>query len=425
PSGEKALGVYHNYTSLTSALSEYAAAYPNIVRLYSLGQSVQGRELWAMLITDNPDAEEDEPEFKYVSTIHGDEPVGTELCLYLINYLLVKYATDTRISNLVDSTEIWIVPLMNPDGREKVWRYNANSIDLNRNFPVFPGEFTGTHYSGAPLNETNRQIETQHVMRWTARHNFVLSANIHTGELAVNYPYDDDGKPSGTDSPSPDDLMFENVCRRYSVHNTDLWNSPEFTNGITNGAVWYVIKGGMQDWNYRYAGCNEVTIELSVTKWPAESTLALYWANNTESMLAYMEAVHIGVRGLVTDGRTGEPLWAEVRVVNNAQPVATDPDVGDYHRMLLPGTYDLTFASEGYFTKTVEDVVVLNDTPVRVDVGLLDGDIDGDGVIGASDIQLIVNAILGYPGDFPTDLDGGGTTSTDLQLIVNTVLSRR
>ena len=82
---DKALGGYHNYAGLTAELADYTAVYPDICRLYTLGQSVQGRELWAMLITDDPNTEEDEPEFKYVSTMHGNEPLGTEMCLYFID----------------------------------------------------------------------------------------------------------------------------------------------------------------------------------------------------------------------------------------------------------------------------------------------------------------------------------------------------
>jgi hypothetical protein len=128
-----ALGSYHNYATLTDELNIYTEAYPEICRLYTLGQSVEGRELWAMLISDNPNDEEDEPEFKYVSTMHGNETLGTEMCLYFIDLLLTEYGTDERITSLVDSTAIWIVPLMNPDGFESSTRANANGFDLNRN----------------------------------------------------------------------------------------------------------------------------------------------------------------------------------------------------------------------------------------------------------------------------------------------------
>jgi len=420
--GAKGLGVYHSYTSLTTELEAYAATYPGICRLYTTGQSVQGRELWAVLITDNPDIEEDEPEFKYVGSMHGDEPVGMELCLYFLDALLTGYGTDERITQIVDGTAVWILPLMNPDGLEIGWRYNASRLDLNRSFPAFPEDFSGTVFDDATLEPSEWPAEVAHVMQWTLDNSFVLSANLHTGALVVNYPYDDDNKGS-VDSPTPDDLMFEDVSRRYSIHNLPLWNSAEFEDGITNGAAWYSIDGGMQDWNYRYVACNEVTLELSNTKKPSASLLPTYWADNRESMLSYLEAVHMGVRGVVTDRDTGAPLWAEVTVADNAQPVFTDPDVGDYHRMLLPGTYNLDFSAPGHITRTVPGVVVSDGAAARVDVALADPDIDNDGVVGATDLQLVVLSILGNPPPYDCDLDGGGVSATDLQKLINVILT--
>jgi hypothetical protein len=176
------------------------------------------------------------------------------------------------------------------------------------------------------------------------------------------------------DSPTPDDLLFEEVSRRYSVHNPPMWNSSSFPDGITNGAAWYSISGGMQDWNYRYASCSEVTIELSNVKKPSASQIPSFWSNNAKSMLSYLEAVHIGVRGLVTDSTTAAPLWAEVLVEGNNHPVFTDPNVGDYHRMLLPGTYDLTFSADGYLPRVVENVIVTDGSTTRIDVELTRAD---------------------------------------------------
>jgi carboxypeptidase D len=382
---DTALGGHHNYAGLTVELADYAAAYPEICRLYTLGQSVQGRELWAILITDDPNTEEDEPEFKYVSTMHGDEPLGTEMCLYFIDMLLTTYDSNDRVAELVDNTAIWIVPLMNPDGLEIDQRLNADGYDLNRTFPAYPEDFTGNIFDGEPLGDGDHPIEVGHVMRWTAANSFVLSANFHTGALVVNYPYDDDDK-GHVDSPTPDDLLFENVSRRYSVHNVPMWDSPYFADGITNGAAWYSISGGMQDWNYRYASCNEFTIELSNTYKPSASSIPNFWNNNRDSMLSYAEAVHIGARGIVTDRATGEPVWAEVRIEGNSHPVFTDPNVGDYHRMLLPGVYNIIFNAPGYAQKLVENVVVANGPATRLDVELASVDLDDDGDVDLADL---------------------------------------
>ena len=392
----KALGEYNNYASVTAMLEDCAAAYPHITHLESIGQSVQGRELWVLYISDNPGEKEDEPAFKYIATMHGDEPVGTELCLYFIDLLLTEYGSDPRITELIDNTAIAIMPLMNPDGREAASRYNAQYLDLNRRFPHYPADYTGTAYDGEPLHDAGRPPEVAHVMRWTAANRFVLSANFHTGALVVNYPYDEDGVRSGTEAPTPDDALFQDVSRRYSFYNLPMWNSSRFQDGITNGSAWYAIFGSMQDWNYRYIACNEVTIELSDVKRPAASTLPQFWEDNRESMLAYLEAVQIGVRGLVTDALTGDPLDARITIEGNAQPVFTDPDVGNYHRMLLPGMYTITVESDGYQPWTIPDIIVDRGTATRADVALVpldaafDADVDGNGVVNAIDVEVRV-----------------------------------
>ncbi len=368
-SGEKALGTYPSLGTLVGDLQQVAADHPDIVRLTSLGQSVQGRHLWAMLITDNPDIEEDEPEFKYVSTMHGDEPVGTAMCMYLIDRLTSDYGSDSRITELVDETAIWIVPLMNPDGWVNGTRTNANGFDLNRHFPYYPSQFTDTIFDGAPLLDESRQPEIAHIMRWSAENSFVLSANLHTGTVVVNYPYDfEPGYSSGEDALSPDDALFEALSLIYATHNTPMYNSFIFDDDITNGSAWYSIDGGMQDWNYRYLANMEVTIELAVPKKPNQSQLPTYWANNEESMLSYMEAVHTGIRGVVREHRTGPPIYAAITIDNNPQRVFTDPDVGDYHRILLPGTYTVTVEAPGYPTRVYEDVEVVAGAATRLDV---------------------------------------------------------
>lgn len=137
-------------------------------------------------------------------------------------------------------------------------------------------------------------------------------------------------------------------------------------------------------------------------------------------MLSYLEAVHIGVRGIVTDYVTGAPLWAKVAVADNTHPVFTDPDVGDYHRMLLPRTYTLTFTAPGHADKTVESVVVDAGDAVRLDVQLLSsGDTDRDGIpdvvegIGDPDGD-------GIPNLLDLDSDGDGFDDSVEQFLAHT-----
>ena len=138
--------------------------------------------------------------------MHGDEPVGMEMNFYFIQHLLENYGSDTRVTNLVNSTDIWIVPNMNWDGYSRAggaWRWNANGVDLNRNFP----EWTTTSFSSdtntsarmetcsdGPAPQTALlQAETVAIMNFRKAHRFVASANFHTGDLVVNYPWDTNG----------------------------------------------------------------------------------------------------------------------------------------------------------------------------------------------------------------------------------------
>lgn len=136
---------HHNYVAMERFLKELNTNYPNITRLYSIGSSVQGRELYVMEITKNPGKHSSEkPEVKYVGNMHGNEVVGREVLLLLLRYLCENYGTDERVTRLVETIRLHVLPSMNPDGYEiskegDVYgikgRANAKDVDLNRNFP--------------------------------------------------------------------------------------------------------------------------------------------------------------------------------------------------------------------------------------------------------------------------------------------------
>jgi carboxypeptidase D len=338
---------YHNYGALTSFMEDIATRYPSITRLFSIGKSVQSRELWGIEISDNIDKSEAEPQFQYIANMHGDEVVGREMSLYLIELLCSKYGVDDRITKLVNDTDIYIIPSMNPDGYERRQRGNANNVDLNRNFP---DQFT------SPSNtKTGKQPEVQAVMTFVEQHHFVLGANFHGGAVVANYPYDGNSNyRSGAYASTPDDSVYKFTASTYSNKHRTMHNSWEFSGGITNGAEWYVLYGGMQDWNYVYnQGSFHITIELSDDKWPSASSLATFWDDNREAMLSYMELVHqLGIKGIVRS-TTGTPLAATITVGGNSRTVVTNPAHGDYYRLLAPGTYSITASATGYTPSTV------------------------------------------------------------------------
>ncbi|HPF37766.1 MAG TPA: M14 family zinc carboxypeptidase [Phycisphaerae bacterium] len=353
---------YHTYPQVEAALLAAEANYPDICMRVNLGQTVQGRTMWALCITDNVGVEEDEPEFRYISSMHGDEVVGVELCLMLIDELTTNYDTDARIKSIVDSIEIWIVPCMNPDGYVANTRENAQGVNLNRDFP---DPFTSPENSGA-----NRAPETANIVNWCRGRSFTLAANYHCGTLVVNYPFDSNADGASVFSPTPDEAMFVLISETYSRYNPPMWNSSSFYHGITNGADWYSIFGGMQDWSYRYMGTNEVTIEVSNLDRPSASLIPQFWSENRESMLSYMETCLWGIRGLVTSAADGTALAATCRIVDRDHDVFSDPDVGDYHRMVEPGVYDLRFDAVGFDHQVVTNVSVSAGDATWVDAAL-------------------------------------------------------
>jgi hypothetical protein len=389
------LGIWHTYAQATADLNTIHGAYPNLTQLISIGKTVQDRDIWAMRITDNPTLDEDEPEFFYQGSLHGDEPIGMAMSLYFIQHLLENYGSDSRITGIVNETDLWMVPNLNWDGYSKLnpSRNNANFVDLNRNFPEWTtislspdtkylGPYGNVYDGPAPVTAL-LQPETAAMMNWRAGQRFVASASLHSGDLVVSYPWDTNGNFLADYAATPDDALFREMAYAYSSNNPGMLNNPFFQQGRTNGDDWYPLTGGEGDWAYIYTGSNELTIELGTVKYPPAGQLPTIWNNNREAMLGLVETVHWGVRGIVSGALNGLPLNAKVTVSGPApsptpdshhpatHPVFSDPDIGDYHRMLLPGNYTIQFASPGYVTQTISGVVVAAGQTTDLDVQLV------------------------------------------------------
>ena len=368
---------YPTYTEYVQRMQQYVADYPDLCRLYDIGDTQEGLDLLVVKISDNPDDEEDEPEVFYTSTMHGDETTGFVLMLRLIDWLLANYGSDPTATEMVDEMEIWINPVANPDGTYRCGstvcdaitspvRSYMNGQDPNRSFPD-PGD---------PNYNYPWEIETQAMIDFAEAHSIVLSANFHGGIEVVNYPWDN--IYSGfADQYHVDDVWLEAISRDYA--DSAQANSPSGymdgqDNGITNGYDWYATRGSRQDFMTYYHGCRETTIELSNTKFLPTSQLDAHWTYNEEALKNYLLEALEGIRGVVT-GPGGVPVDATIEVLGHDTAadrswVYTDPQVGDYHRMISPGTYDLKFSAWGYEDLYEYNVVVGTGDATRVDVSM-------------------------------------------------------
>ncbi|KNC28936.1 hypothetical protein FF38_02940 [Lucilia cuprina] len=370
--------VYHNHEELTKFLRSTSARYPNLTALYSIGKSIQGKDLWVLVVSSSPyEHMVGKPDVKYVGNIHGNEPVGRELLLHLIQYLVTSYETDQYVKWLLDNTRIHIFPSMNPDGfavsKEGTCdggqgRYNARGFDLNRNFPDY---FKQNNKRGQP--------ETDAVKDWISKIQFVLSGSLHGGALVASYPYDNTPNAricrssalcamfqtySAAPSLTPDDDVFKHLSLVYAKNHAKMSRgvacksaTPAFENGITNGAAWYPLTGGMQDYQYVWYGCMEVTLEISCCKYPPSYELKKYWEDNQLSLIKFLAEAHRGVQGFVLDLNNAPVERASLKIKGRDVGFQTTKH-GEFWRILLPGYYKLEIFAEGFNPREVEFVVV-------------------------------------------------------------------
>ena len=361
---------YPGYEEYLVFMDSFSTTYPSICKLVEIGETVEGRKLLFVKISDNVNVKETEPEFMYSSSMHGDELVGYMLMLKLIDYLLSNYTTNSDIKNLIDNIEIWINPLANPDGAyhsgnssvSAATRYNANNIDLNRNFP--------DPEDGPNPDGNEYQPEVIAMINFMKKHNFVLSANLHGGSEVVNYPWDT------WQERHTDDDWFQFISHEYADtarFYSDYTYLSGFNEGIINGFDWYSISGGRQDYVTYFLHGREVTLELSNTKLPDISLMHTYWDYNYRSLINYIKQTTYGISGIITDSITGYPVKAKVIIQDYDDDMSyiwSDSITGNYHRLVLQGTYDLTFQAKGYKLKTINNIQVKKNEKTRLNVQL-------------------------------------------------------
>lgn len=346
---------YPTYEAYEEMMFDFAQNHPDKCEIITLGTLSSNRKILVAHI--NNGVSDGKPKFLYTSTIHGDETTGYIMMLRLIDYLL-ENQTLPEVQNVLDNIDLFVCPNTNPDGTyhggnntvNGATRANAQGIDMNRNFPDMND---GPHPDGNPY-----ATETEWLMDFAQNYQFTMAANYHGGAEVMNYPWDNE-----TDL-HVDDAWWQLVSREYAdlCHQVNPNYMTFKNNGITNGAQWYMIGGGRQDYMNYYHKCREVTIECSDTKCPSGSQLPNFWNINKNSIFAYMNQCLYGIHGVVTDMNTGAPVSATISISNHDNDysvVESQMPAGDFHRPIKGGTYNVVVTANGYYpfqqTVTVPD----------------------------------------------------------------------
>lgn len=325
---------YPTYDLYVAFMQHLADDYESLCHLDTIGISAEGRLILALQIAAQDDGDTSRPEFFYSATIHGDEVLPYYLMLRLADSLLSSYGSSQQITRLLQHTRIVINPLANPDGTyhggnhtlSSAWRYNANGVDLNRNFP---------DPFGATALDT-LQTENRDMINYVSSHRFRMSANLHSGAEVLNYPWD---SFTSTQSPHPDSRWWQAVCKRFAdtVHhrNNNLFRQVA-SSGYIAGGDWYVIRNGRQDYMNYYHGIRELTLEVSNVKLLSNSRLNPYWAALSQSLINYIEEV------LYLDNNpfaVSQPQPSQPRIYPN-------PTRGMVYIDLLEGRHEFDFRSK-------------------------------------------------------------------------------
>lgn len=235
--------VYHHYPDLTTELQDLASRYPDISKLTSIGQSVQGRELWQMEITDFGAPDENKSTVYVDGGHHGNEQLGMEMALQLVHEALYGQLSSPE---LLRQFHFFIVPMINPDGNTVDQRTNANGVDLNRNY-AFEWTDEGNHGSG-PESEPEARHNADNMRAIDDEYGMDLYLSGHTGTNILIYSW------AWSNDPAPDDALLHRI-------GAEANNLTGVAFGQTSQEL-YIATGSSKDMAYGELGAPAFTYEV-------------------------------------------------------------------------------------------------------------------------------------------------------------------
>ena len=313
---------YHTYQELTDELHSLQANHSDIMSLTSIGKTYEGRDLWMVKLSDNVDQEEDEPGVLFMGAHHGNEWPGIEICLFFIQYVVEHYENDTlpEIRNAINNTQIFLIPMINPDGVMADTRKNcvpnhgpfgysssvtSYGVNLNRNYDdpwflayLFPVQYylpfilsdSSFNYRGPyPFSEN----ETRAVKDFAEAHAIIISISYHSYGEFIIYPW------LHTTKQTPDEPLFRSVGENISsINHYYLLVKEDRRIPLYGGTL-----GSSENWLYREKGTIAYTIEAGAQQRPTspqvmynlcmtQTTVHLYLCQRAQTIESEKEALY-------------------------------------------------------------------------------------------------------------------------------------
>ena len=302
PAGYKG---FHTHAEMVAEVEAIAAAHPSIVRTFSIGESHQGRELVAAKVSDNVATDEAEPEAYIDGLTHGNEPMSLEMTIRALRWLAEGYGSDSRITGIVDRTEVWIVFAVNPDGQAydygsgalRNWRKNrqpnagttAIGTDLNRNYGYRWGgsgsstspsssKYRGSSAFSSPETRAVRDFVRSRVVG--GRQQIKVAISFHEYGRYVMWPY------AATTTNLPADMTSQDRSALVTIG-----KAMASRNGYTpmQASDLYVASGTTADWLYGTYRLSAYTVEMSAVDYPKDTAIAAETGRNRDAVLYLLE----------------------------------------------------------------------------------------------------------------------------------------
>ncbi len=288
---QTATASYYTYDTMARQLQDWAAQYPEITQLSSIGKSIEGREIWALKVSDNAAVDEAEPACLLLGGTHAREWIGVELTMASLRAYLEGYSKkDERLTRLIKEREVWFVPMLNPDGihfsqnSQRYWRKNRRpvgssfGIDLNRNFGYQWGltgasdkPYSDTYHGAEPFSEP----ETQAVKALAERECFQTSLAFHSYSELILYPF-----AYAYNAPNPDVAVYKDIGGQMAKFNKYR---------VQNCTELYPAMGISDDWLYGDQKTIAFTFELAREFIPPPQQIAAINAVNVPAVLLMIE----------------------------------------------------------------------------------------------------------------------------------------